>query len=206
MTDRQLVIATHNRGKLEEFRNLLRDLPFELRDLNSFPSIVSVAEVGETFGENATLKAVGYAIQTRSLTLADDSGLEVSALGGAPGVRSARYAGDQASDAERVETLLTELSRTNDVARLARFVSVIAIADHTGAILNISFGTCLGRIAEAPRGSNGFGYDPIFIPEGMDHTFAELSPDRKNQISHRAMALKGAAEFLRSLTGHSDAG
>src|ERR1043166_9200224 len=120
MIPRQLLIATYNQGKLKELHHLLRELPFSPRDLSSFDSIEPVAETGETFVENATLKAVGYARQTGLVTLADDSGLEVVALNGAPGVRSARYSGEDASDAQRVDKLLRELSKTNDAKRQAR--------------------------------------------------------------------------------------
>jgi XTP/dITP diphosphohydrolase len=206
MTHSELLIATHNSGKLRELRELLGEHRFELRDLHSFPSAQIIEETGNTFAENARLKAAGYAMQTRLMTLADDSGLEVSALGGLPGVRSARYAGDGASDAARVEKLLSELSAETSGHRVAQFVCAIAIADRTGAILNVSTGVCAGEIAPAPRGDNGFGYDPVFIPAGFDRTFAELAADVKNQISHRAQALKKAAEFLRSLTADSRAG
>ncbi len=205
MTHREFLIATYNRGKLQELRELLEPLDFELRDLHSFPAIEAVAETGGTFAENASLKAIGYARQTGTMALADDSGLEVRALGGLPGVRSARYAGDGASDAERVQKLLLELARAPGGDRAARFVSVIAIANHDGVALNVSTGVCEGEIADVPRGTNGFGYDPIFIPSGFDKTFAELPSAVKNEISHRAQALKKAADFLRSLTVHSRA-
>ena len=196
----RLLIATHNRGKLAEFRALLKELPLELCDLNSFPAVLPVAETGNTFAENASLKATAYAVQAEEITLADDSGLEVHALGGAPGVLSARYAGAGASDFERTEKLLREVLETADADRAARFVSVIAIADRSGKILNVSTGVCNGTISRTPRGKNGFGYDPIFIPEGFDKTFGELSAEVKNEISHRARAFQGAADFLRSLT------
>lgn len=196
----RLLIATHSQGKLQEFRALLKELPLELRDLNSFPAISPVAETGSTFTENASLKATAYAVQAEEITLADDSGLEVQALGGAPGVLSARYAGAGASDFDRTEKLLRELLKTGDADRAARFVSVVAIADASGTILNVSTGVCHGRISRTPRGKNGFGYDPIFIPEGFDKTFGELPAAVKNEISHRARAFQGAADFLRSLT------
>jgi XTP/dITP diphosphohydrolase len=132
--------------------------------------------------------------------LADDSGLEVDALGGGPGVFSARYAGEQALDVERTTKLMAELSSVASSKRSARFVSAVAIASSEGQILNVSVGTCDGYIGFAPRGSMGFGYDPIFIPIGYEQTFAELQPQIKNRISHRARALVGALEFLRSLT------
>lgn len=201
MNDLQpLLLATRNLGKLEELRQLLRDLPFDLYGLERFPGVEGVPETGESFIENASLKAVGYATQTRLLTLADDSGLEVDALGGSPGVFSARYAGEQASDIERTTKLLAELSRMDSLKRTARFLSAAAIASSEGEILNVSVGTCDGHIGFTPRGYLGFGYDPIFIPIGYEQTFAELKPEIKNQISHRARALVGAREFLRSLT------
>jgi len=206
MTNPELLIATYNSGKLEELRELLGDFQFELRDLHSFPAVQGVTETGGTFAENAELKATSYARQTGLMTLADDSGLEVSALGGLPGVRSARYGGEGASDAERVDKLLFELGKVTSSERAARFVSTLVIADRSGAILHESTGLCVGEIAQAPRGENGFGYDPIFIPEGFDKTFANLPADVKNQISHRGQALKKAAEFLRSLTTQSRSG
>lgn len=200
MTKPELLIATYNSGKLRELRELLGEHQFALADLHSFPAVEVVAETGRTFAENAELKATGYAKQTGLMTLADDSGLEVSALDGLPGVTSARYAGDGASDAERVDKLLCELAKITRSDRAARFVSTIVIADRTGAILHESSGICVGEIADGPRGENGFGYDPIFIPAGFTETFAELPSEVKNQISHRGQALKRAAEFLRSLT------
>ena len=200
---RSLVVATQNLGKLQELRQLLGELPLELYGLTDFPNIEAVQETGESFVENASLKAVGYANQTGWLTLADDSGLEVDALGGAPGVLSARYAGVGAADLERIEKLLTELSTNPTTKRSARFVSAVAIASGDGRILNVSAGKCNGHIHFAPRGAGGFGYDPIFIPDGYDKTFAELKTDIKNEISHRARALLGAREFLRTLTNAS---
>jgi XTP/dITP diphosphohydrolase len=200
MSGLRLLIATRNRGKLQEFRALLDHLSIDVCDLSSFPEIATVAESGSTFLENASLKAIGYARQAAMTTLADDSGLEVEALAGAPGVLSARYAGDGASDSERLEKLLFELSNVKAGKRGARFVSVVAIADLSGTILNVSTGVCDGQITETPRGTKGFGYDPIFLPEGFDKTFGELAPEIKNQISHRARALKETAKFLRSLT------
>jgi XTP/dITP diphosphohydrolase len=195
-----LLIATGNEGKVQEFRHLLTELPFVLLGLGDFPAIQSVAETGSTFIENASLKASGYARQSQALTLADDSGLEVDALGGAPGVMSARFAGDTASDGARIERLLTELSRVEGAERSARFVCAIVIADRTGAILSISTGICEGHIAVGPRGKGGFGYDPVFIPAAHRLTFGELKPDIKNQISHRARALKAARHYLQGLT------
>jgi XTP/dITP diphosphohydrolase len=205
ITPRYLLVATQNRGKLAELRQLLGDLSLELCGLTDFPCVTEVAETGDSFIENASLKAAGYATQTGLLTLADDSGLVVEALGGAPGIFSARYGGEDASDADRTNKLLSELSLIPAPARSARFVSAAAIANSTGQILNISVGTCDGQIDFAAHGSGGFGYDPVFIPSGYDQTFAELKPAIKNQISHRARALAGTREFLRTLTIPSSA-
>jgi XTP/dITP diphosphohydrolase len=204
-TPRSLLVATRNKGKLEELRQLLGDFPLDLYGLADFPGVITVPETGDSFIENASLKAAGYAKQTGLLTLADDSGLEVHALGGAPGVLSARYAGEGASDVERTTKLLEELSLIPAPKRTAQFASAVAIANSEGQILNISVGKCDGHIDFAPRGSEGFGYDPVFIPIGYEQTFAELKPAIKNQISHRARALLSAREFLRTLTIPSSA-
>jgi XTP/dITP diphosphohydrolase len=195
-----LLVATRNVEKLQELQELLGDLPFDLCGLGSLPVVLEVQETGESFIENASLKAAGYATQARLLTLADDSGLAVDALGGAPGVLSARYAGEGASDAERTNKVLAELSSLKEPKRSACFVSAVAIASSEGEILNVSLGRCDGHLAFAPCGSEGFGYDPIFIPVGYEQTFAELKPEIKNRISHRARALLGARDFLRTLT------
>jgi XTP/dITP diphosphohydrolase len=194
----ELLIATGNPGKIVEFRSLLASLPLRLRSLAEFPETIEVEETGMTFSDNAVLKASGYAGQTGLWTLADDSGLEVDALGGAPGVFSARYGGEGLNDARRVERLLDALSQCAEQQRRARFISVIAIADPQGQIANISTGRCEGQIAFAPRGTGGFGYDPVFVPQGFTQTFGELSPEIKQSISHRALALQGARSFLMS--------
>ena len=194
----ELLIATGNKGKVAELRSLLAGLPLRLRDLAEFPSVREVEETGQTFSDNAALKAQGYAEQTGLWTLADDSGLEVDALGGAPGVYSARYGGEGLSDADRVTRLLEELSKTTVEERRARFVCVIAIADPRGQVMNLSTGTCEGRIVHAPRGTHGFGYDPVFLPDGFEQTFGELTAEIKHDISHRALALKAARSFLVS--------
>jgi XTP/dITP diphosphohydrolase len=193
----ELLIATRNPGKILELESLVGTLPLRLRSLGEFPAIPEVEETGATFTDNAVLKATNYARQSKLWTLADDSGIEVEALNGAPGVFSARYAGPEASDAERVTLLLDELSRTNDGLRRARFVSVIAIADGAGQLAHVSKGLCEGRLADAPRGAGGFGYDPIFIPDGYAQTFGELPLEIKQSISHRSRALQGALTFLR---------
>jgi XTP/dITP diphosphohydrolase len=203
---RHLLIATSNEGKRSEIRQLLSDLPISLFDLRNFPATELIAETGTTFVENAALKAIGYATQTGLLTLADDSGLEVDTLGGAPGARSARCTGESASDAERIEALLAALAFADESKRSARFVSAVVIADSNGEILNVSVGECEGRIALATRGDGGFGYDPVFIPNAGDLTFAELKPEIKNQISHRARALAATRTYLLGLTAASGAG
>lgn len=195
-----LLIATRNAGKIKELNELLKNLPVNLRSLKDFPHLGEVAETGQTFSENATLKASAYALQSQLWALSDDSGLEVKALQGAPGVFSARYGGEQISDEARIQKLLDELNATKDTSRQARFVCVMAIANEKGEIVFTAEGICNGFIAEKPRGSNGFGYDPIFIPEGFDQTFGELSADLKSQISHRAQAIKKIIRFLSDIT------
>lgn len=197
-TSTELLIATHNQGKVREFASLLSDMPVRLRGLAQFAHVVEVDETGATFAENAALKARSYAAQTGVWTLADDSGLEVDALGGAPGVFSARYGGEDASDADRIARLLSELAQTRDDARRARFVCAIAIAHPATATLDIFTGACEGHIAPHPRGAHGFGYDPLFIPEGYTETFGELTGDIKDLLSHRARALRAARTFLEA--------
>jgi len=184
----KLLLATHNEGKRRELQQMLADLPFNIFDLTDFPATRPIPETANTFIENATLKAVGYAKQTGLLTLADDSGLEVDALDGAPGVHSARYAFAGASDADRIKKLLSELSRVPDSERTARFVSVIVVADENAQVINTSEGICEGSIAYTPAGTQGFGYDPVFFIPELGRTMAELTPEEKARISHRAQA------------------
>lgn len=198
MKPQEILIATRNMGKLLEFQQMLESLPFILRSLDDFPFASEVEETGQSFLENALLKAQVYAAQTGLRTLADDSGLEVDALGGAPGIYSARYGGAEASDADRVAKLLRELSSTGDRARRARFVCVIALSATEAREVKTFTGTCEGRIALEPRGTNGFGYDPVFVPDGYEESFGELSPDIKHEISHRARAIEAAKNFLRA--------
>jgi XTP/dITP diphosphohydrolase len=184
----QILIATKNSGKILELKKLLADLPIELLSLKDFPDIVEVDETGATFAENAALKARGYALQTGVSALADDSGLEVDALGGAPGIHSARYAGENASDAARIEKLLEELSKTRNENRTARFVCAMSIADRNGEVVYTAEELCEGTIAFNRRGQNGFGYDSVFIPSGFEETFGELAESIKQKISHRGRA------------------
>jgi XTP/dITP diphosphohydrolase len=198
----ELLIATKNAGKITELKLLLApdDLPITLRSLRDFPNVVEPEETGSSFAENAVLKAKYYALQTKLSALADDSGLEVSALGGAPGVFSARYAGENATDAEKIEKLLNELKKIPDESRAARFVCAMAIADEKGEIKYLTEGVCSGKISVKPSGKNGFGYDPVFIPEGFHETFGELSNEIKQQISHRARATEKIIAYLRGFT------
>lgn len=194
----ELLLATTNRGKLAEYAELLAAAPVRLRSLADLAAIPpEPAEDAETYAENATTKARLYARATGTLTIADDSGLEVQALGGAPGVRTRRYFGDDASDAERNRRLLTLLLGRGD--RAARFVCVIALAWPDGRVETFE-GECPGRIAGAPAGERGFGYDPIFIADGYDRTTAELPPAEKHRISHRGRAAAKLRERLGQLT------
>jgi XTP/dITP diphosphohydrolase len=195
----ELLIATHNTGKIRELSELLSDLPLRLRRLAEFPQIEEVEETGETFAANAELKARLYGRQTNLRTLADDSGLEVDALGGAPGVYSARYGGAKATDAERNALMLAELSRTDEPHRTARFTCAIALYEPQAETLKLFAGTCEGRIAQQPRGNNGFGYDPLFVPTGYTQTFGELPDELKQRLSHRARALLAARAYLSGL-------
>jgi XTP/dITP diphosphohydrolase len=194
-----LLIGTRNAGKAREFSEFLKETAWRISTLAEFPSPPLIAETGQTFAENAALKARRYALATGSWALADDSGLEVEALGGAPGILSARYAGEQASDEERIAKLLAELRDVGDHQRRARFVCAIAIAPPLGTAVYLFHGVCAGRIAHEARGSNGFGYDPIFIPDGYEQTFGELDQQIKRTISHRARAFRQASLFLRQI-------
>ena len=197
-SSRSLLFGTRNPGKLREIASILGDIPSSNRSLQEFDNVGLAEETGDTYSENAIAKAVFYASATGLCALADDSGLEVEALGGAPGVHSARYAGDGASDADRRTLLLSQLTKATDVNRRARFVCVVAIATPSGEVLNVSEGVCNGTIAFEPRGRSGFGYDPLFVPDGFNQTFAELPDSIKNQISHRGRALLKTRAFLIS--------
>jgi XTP/dITP diphosphohydrolase len=195
---RSLLLGTRNPGKVIEITSILADTGWSFSSLREFPNVGEAEENFTTFAENAIAKAQFYAAETGLCALADDSGLEVAALGGAPGVFSARYAGENASDADRRTLLLSELTRIGDTDRRARFVAVVAIARPDGEILNVSEGICEGTITLAPRGTGGFGYDPLFVPDGHNQTFAELPDTIKNRISHRARALINTKAFLAS--------
>jgi XTP/dITP diphosphohydrolase len=192
----RLLLGTRNRGKVREIESILADSGWSFSSLQAFPDVDTPAETGATYAENAILKARFYAAATGMCALADDSGLEVEALDGAPGVFSARYAGENASDADRRSLLLSELAKVSDANRRARFVAVVAISDTDGSVLNVTEGICEGTIISSPRGDGGFGYDPLFVPDGFNQTFAELPDDVKNIISHRAHALLDTRTFL----------
>lgn len=192
----ELLLATRNQHKTREVRQLLGD-DFEIIDLNVFPDIALPDETGQTFEENATLKALAASQDRNLLVIGDDSGLEVDALGGAPGIYSARYAGRNANDANNVEKLLNEL-RAQNQERSARFRCVIALA-RKGKLLGTFEGVVEGEIVDLPRGTNGFGYDPVFLPHGFEQTFAEMDSALKNQISHRAKAIAALRQTLREI-------
>lgn len=196
---RGLLIATHNEGKVREIKDLIADLPVGVRWLSEFPHVTEAVETGATFLENAVLKARHYSSASGLLTLSDDSGLEVEALGGAPGVLSARYGGKSLPYPEKMARLLEELAGAGDErGRRARFVCVIALADPSDGEVRTFEGVCEGRLADAPAGTGGFGYDPLFIPEGHTRTFGQLPAEVKKSLSHRARALARACEFLRA--------
>ena len=181
-----LVIATRNQGKTEEIKDFLRGFPVEIKNLEDFGPIPAIEEDGRTFDENAYKKASFTARILGLPALADDSGLVVQALGGRPGVHSARYAGPRATDRERCIKLLEEMDGMKN--RTAAFECVISVAAPTGPALTYE-ARCEGRIAEAPAGKNGFGYDPIFYYPPLERTFAQLSREEKNRVSHRGKAL-----------------
>ena len=196
----KLVLATRNEKKLVELRRILAPLvDAEVVGLADVPAYAEVPETGATFAENAVLKARAYARATALWTLADDSGLEVAALGGAPGLYSARYAGPGATDEQRRQRLLAELAATGDAGRRARFVCALALAHPARAGAEVFEGVCEGHIAPAPRGTGGFGYDPVFVPDGYAQTFGELPEEIKQRISHRARALATARAYITTL-------
>ncbi len=185
-----IVAATKNEHKTQEYRELLKNQKIDIRSLNEYPGYEDVEENGSTFQENARIKAVAACKYCDVPAFADDSGLEVEALNGAPGIFSARYA---ATDAERIARVLTELEGKEN--RKARFTCAISMAFNGEEIASFT-GHVNGVIVDAPRGEQGFGYDPIFMPDGYDQTFGEMPAELKNKISHRAVACKAAVEFV----------
>ncbi|HYM16411.1 MAG TPA: RdgB/HAM1 family non-canonical purine NTP pyrophosphatase [Dehalococcoidia bacterium] len=205
---RRLVIATNNAGKLREFEQLLAGCGFALTTPRRLGVPFAPEETGATFAENARIKAVEAARACGLPALADDSGLEVDHLGGRPGIFSARYAGGDRTDpaltdAERVRIVLAELEGVPDAERGARFRCVIAVATPDGRVRTVE-GVFEGRIGHAPRGANGFGYDPIFVVPALGVTSAELDPAKKNAISHRGQAARKAHALLEEMFGAGD--
>ncbi len=191
----KLLLATNNKGKLREYQILLQGIPFELVLPAALGITTEVAEVGKSLEENARLKAIILARESRLLTMADDSGLEVNALGGEPGRLSARYAGEDASDRDRVDYLLAKLKGVPWEKRSALFRCVIAISTPEGKV-DFCSGECRGFITFEPKGENGFGYDPVFYLPELDKTMAELSLEVKNRVSHRGKAARQACRLL----------
>ncbi|MGQ9515714.1 MAG: XTP/dITP diphosphatase [Anaerolineae bacterium] len=198
----KLLVATNNAGKLREYMALLADLPLQLTTPEQEGIELEVEEDGASFSENALLKARAYCAVSRLPTLADDSGLEVDALGGGPGVYSARYAGRGATDRQRYEKLLKALQGVPPAQRTARFRCVIALVLPDGTE-EISEGECEGVIIDSPRGEYGFGYDPVFYIPALGKTMAELPQELKNRIIHRARALMLMKPILRALLDRS---
>jgi XTP/dITP diphosphohydrolase len=195
---RKLLLATSNLGKAREYRTLLDGLGYEITTLAEQRITAVISESGDSYEQNAKLKAIAYSKLSQLIALADDSGLEVDALDGQPGISSARFAGNAATDADKVHVLLARLSGVSWEGRTARFRCVIAIATPEGQC-QICSGECAGIIALDPRGENGFGYDPIFFLPELGKTMAELPPETKNRISHRAEASQNARQLLLQL-------
>jgi XTP/dITP diphosphohydrolase len=194
----KLLLATRNPGKVREYSLLLQDAPFQLTSLTAEGIDEEVVESGDTLERNAELKALHYASKDEYLVVADDSGLEVDALGGLPGPISARFAGEGASDSDRIARLLRELEGLPWEKRTARFRCVIAIA-RMNRVVQLCQGECRGIIRVEPRGRQGFGYDPVFYLPELDKTMAELSIEEKNRLSHRGKAARRALEVLRGI-------
>jgi XTP/dITP diphosphohydrolase len=194
---RTLLLATTNEHKLNEFRAIFRDLPFTLFSLRDVRIDMDVEETGTTFAENATIKALAYARAAHMLALADDSGIEIDALGGAPGVYSARFAGREATYEERFRIIYERLRDVPSSERTARFRCAIALAEPSGYVRVVE-GAMEGVIAESARGANGFGYDPIFLVPEFGKTTAEMAPEEKNRISHRGRAAEAARQLLEN--------
>ena len=209
----EILIATHNPGKIREVQEAMYSLPVKMRYLDEFAHVSLVPELGKTYEENAVLKALGYAKQTGVCALADDSGLEVDAFGRKPGIYSARFGGENVSDHLRVQRLITALTGHKSTDRGARFVCCMALAgwkptlerrrSEEPRLLTVTEANCEGAITSQPRGMNGFGFDPVFVPKGYLATFAELPDEVKARISHRAKALASIRTFLRRWLGET---
>ena len=209
----KVLVATSNPHKVREIDAILRGLPFDLVTLDAFPTIAAPEETGRTFEENARQKALYYAAATRHLTVAEDSGLEIDALGGAPGVESARFGGASTGYPEKFALIYGRLRALGQIDSAARFVCALALADgrdaRSGADPTVVFtarGVVEGRIARAPAGSGGFGYDPIFFYPPYGRTLAEATPEEKAAVSHRGIAFRALADFLVSGRGRGPEG
>lgn len=198
----EVIIATKNKGKAKEFERIFGAKGMQVKTLLDFPEIPDVEETGSTFEENAIIKAETIARLMGKMVIADDSGLEVDALEGRPGVYSARYAGTEKNDSANTEKVLKELAGVPEKERTARFRCVLAVAAPGEKTVAYS-GSCEGRILTETRGTNGFGYDPVFFVEGKGKSMAELAPEEKNRISHRADALMKLEKGLNSYKGES---
>jgi XTP/dITP diphosphohydrolase len=195
----EILIATKNIGKVKEIEEFCKDLPIKFRSLQEFPQIEEVEETGNTYAENAILKAKNYSLATNLWSLADDSGLEVEVLNNAPGVFSARYCGENTNNDEKIEKILKEISKSKKNNRNAKFISVMVLTDEKGEVIITAKGVCEGTISAKPIGINGFGYDSIFIPANFQGTFGQLTKEIKQTISHRAKAIKKIINFLHRL-------
>ena len=202
---KRLVVASRNRAKAAEIAQILADqgLGFEVVSMADFPDLQLPPETGATFASNAAMKAKQAAQATGLPAIADDSGLEITALGGEPGIRSARYAGEDATDEDRSRKVLALVADVPGHRRRARFRCAAAYAEPEGEVM-LAEGTCSGRISREPEGTGGFGYDPIFIPDGYSLTMAQLTPAQKHSISHRGRAFRLLAQMIREHLGSTD--
>ncbi|WP_144462793.1 XTP/dITP diphosphatase [Siminovitchia fortis] len=196
---KSVIIATKNKGKAKEFERLFSKYGMEVKTLIDFPDVPDIEETGETFEENAIIKAEAIAKLANSFVVADDSGLVIDALGGRPGVYSARYAGAEKNDEDNIDKVLSEMEAVNEEERTARFYCALAVAGPDFETITVN-GTCEGIILNERRGSEGFGYDPIFFVPSEGKTMAEMSPERKNELSHRAAAMKNLEPYIEKLS------
>ncbi|MCZ2391207.1 MAG: RdgB/HAM1 family non-canonical purine NTP pyrophosphatase [Acidobacteria bacterium] len=201
-SSKRLLLGTKNRGKVAELSEMLRGLNIEVISLADLASLADVEESGSTFAENARLKAVAYARHSQMPTLADDSGFEVEALGWRPGVLSARYGGATTSFDAKIEMILREIGASGIASRAARFSCAVAFAAPDGSLIAETEGVVRGVVAEEPRGVGGFGYDPIFVPDGFSISFAEMTSAEKGALSHRGRALLQIIPYLRTFFGN----
>lgn len=193
----KLFIGSKNKGKISEIKSVLKPLKLEILSFYDYDNIIDIEETGSTYHENALLKAKGFYNQVKIPVITDDSGLEVNVINNQPGVYSARYAGINATDKDNIEKLLNTISNSDQQNKSARFICIIVYYD--GQEEKYFEGICSGKITEFPRGDKGFGYDPVFIPDGYNITFAEMEETLKNKISHRAIALQKLRDYLESL-------